>query len=152
MPFSEVDRPNEIPPTVIRPLKAGALSARQAAAMPAGHGGARDMSTRLTCRLVQNLTEDAVLLAKDRMPLLRDTRRTACHVRQIAMYVCHVVLQISQGDIAHAFGRDRTTVRHACSVVEDRRDVGDFDAFIETIERLVASAFAAQAAQDVGRP
>ncbi|WP_348272083.1 helix-turn-helix domain-containing protein [Ensifer sp. Root31] len=75
----------------------------------------------------------------------RRARRAKCHVRQIAMYVCHVVLQISQGDIANAFERDRTTVRHACSVIEDRRDAADFDAFIETIERLVSSAFTAQA-------
>ncbi|WP_457582649.1 helix-turn-helix domain-containing protein [Ensifer canadensis] len=145
MPFIEADSPNEFLPSVVHHLKTVALTAGQVAAIPRGQGGAREMSTRLTCRLVQNLTAEAVRLAADRIPVLRDRRRARCHVRQIAMYVCHVVLQISQGDIANAFERDRTTVRHACSVVEDQRDVAEFDTFVETIERLVASAFTVQA-------
>ena len=42
----------------------------------------------------------------DRVLIRRDRRRMACHVRQIAMYVCHVALRISQTDIGEAFGRD----------------------------------------------
>lgn len=145
MAFIEADGSNESALGVVRILK----TAVPVAGAPCGQGGAREMSTRLTCRLVQNLTADAVQLAASRMPLLGDSRRARCHVRQIAMYVCHVVLQISQGEIAIAFERDRTTVRHACSVVEDRRDVADFDAFVETIERLVGSAFAAQAGEEL---
>ncbi|CAN7225096.1 MULTISPECIES: helix-turn-helix domain-containing protein [Ensifer] len=145
MSFIEADGRNEFSSGTVHHLKTAALTAGQVAAVKRGQGGAREMSTRLTCRLVQNLTAEAVHLAADRIPLLRDRRRAKCHVRQIAMYVCHVVLQISQGDIANAFERDRTTVRHACSVIEDRRDAADFDAFIETIERLVSSAFTAQA-------
>ena len=34
--------------------------------------------------------------------------------------------------------RDRTTVGHACQVVEDRRDEPAFDAFVATLERLAA--------------
>lgn len=100
---------------------------------------------RTVCRAVAQMTGEMVALNAHRVLQRRDRRRELCHVRQIAMYVCHVVLQISQGDIANAFERDRTTVRHACSVIEDRRDAADFDAFIETIERLVSSAFTAQA-------
>jgi hypothetical protein len=37
------------------------------------------------------------------------------------MYVCH--MRSPPGEIAEAFGVDRTTVSHACHVVEDRRDV-----------------------------
>ncbi|WP_343215808.1 helix-turn-helix domain-containing protein [Ensifer sp. M14] len=145
MSFVKADVPSELWPGVVHHLKTATYPAGPVAAMPVGQGGAREMSTRLTCRLVQNLTAEAVLLAADRLPLLRDARRSRCHARQIAMYVCHVVLQIPQSDIAKAFERDRTTVRHACSVVEDRRDLADFDAFLETIECMVASAFAVQA-------
>lgn len=149
MPVTEADRPNEFSRGVVRHLKAAtAATTGHGEAAESRRGGAREMSTRLTCRLVQNLTADAVLLAAGRVALLRDGRRARCHVRQISMYLCHVVLQITQNDIAHAFDRDRTTVRHACSVVEDRRDAADFDAFLETTERLVASAFAAPADQD----
>ena len=44
-------------------------------------------------------------------------------------------------DIGHAFGRDRTTVGHACHVVEDRRDDAAFDNFVSAIERIATAVF-----------
>ncbi|KQV44534.1 hypothetical protein ASE37_01630 [Rhizobium sp. Root268] len=82
-------------------------------------------------------------LVSERVPQRRDRRRAACHVRQIAMYICHVVLQLSLTDIGTAFGRDRTTVGHACNVVEDRRDDKAYDEFVAAIERVVTSVFGA---------
>jgi hypothetical protein len=96
---------------------------------------------RTTCRIVRQVVGEMVLLFGDRVLVRRDRRRLACHVRQIAMYVCHVALRISQTDIGDAFGRDRTTVRHACHVVEDRRDDPVFDDFISAIERIVVAVF-----------
>ncbi|OBZ96445.1 hypothetical protein ADU59_06310 [Pararhizobium polonicum] len=84
-----------------------------------------------------------VMLVGERVPLRRDRRRINCHVRQISMYVCHVVLQISLTDIGYSFGRDRTTVGHACNVVEDRRDDPAFDDFLTSLERVVTSVFGA---------
>lgn len=55
--------------------------------------------------------------------------------RQIAMYLAHVCLGLSQAEVARAFGRDRTTVAHACRRIEDMRDAGGFD---ETVARLEA--------------
>lgn len=97
---------------------------------------------RVACRIVRHLTTEMVMLIGDRVPLRRDMRRDLCHTRQISMYVCHVVLQISQTDIALAFGRDRSTVSHACHVVEDRRDEQAFDDFISAVERMVIAVFA----------
>src|SRR5262245_40218432 len=51
-------------------------------------------------------------------------------VRQVAMYVAHVVLRLNMKDIGRAFGRDRTTVTYACHLVEDLRDDDDFDRII----------------------
>lgn len=62
-------------------------------------------------------------------------------VRQIAMYVAHVVLGLTMKDIGKGFGRDRTTVMHACHLVEDLRDDDDFDQIISRTEHLVAAAF-----------
>jgi hypothetical protein len=67
-------------------------------------------------------------------------RRAAVHRRQIAMYVAHVVLRLSLTDIGIVYGRDRTTVGHACNVVEDRRDDAAYDRFVAGIERIVGSA------------
>ena len=62
-------------------------------------------------------------------------------VRQIAMYVAHVVLGLTMTDIGRGFGRDRTTVMHACHLVEDLRDDRDFDQIIARTEKIVAAAF-----------
>ncbi|MBB5537359.1 helix-turn-helix domain-containing protein [Rhizobium giardinii] len=101
------------------------------------------VAVHLRCRVVRQLTAEMVMLVGERVPLRRDRRRTSCHVRQISMYVCHVVLQISLTDIGYAFRRDRTTVSHACHVVEDRRDDPAFDDFIASVERVVTSVFGA---------
>jgi len=61
-------------------------------------------------------------------------------VRQIAMYLAHVMLGLSMSDIGKAFGRDRTTVMHACHLVEDMRDDIELDGIIGRMERLVALA------------
>ena len=101
------------------------------------------VAVHLRCRVVRQLTAEMVMLVGERVPLRRDRRRTSCHVRQISMYVYHVVLQISLTDIGYAFRRDRTTVSHACHVVEDRRDDPAFDDFIASVERVVTSVFGA---------
>jgi hypothetical protein len=95
----------------------------------------------VACRIVRQLVLEMTAMASDRPLWRRDSRRSTCHVRQIAMYVCHVVLRLSQADIGVAFGRDRTTVGHACNRVEDRRDDVAFDAFVSAIERVVLSVF-----------
>ncbi len=55
--------------------------------------------------------------------------------RQLAMYLCHVVGDMSLRDVASEFGRDRTTVSHACHAIEDRRECPIFDRQIEHLER-----------------
>ena len=96
---------------------------------------------RIACRLVRQMVAELICLLGERVSLRRDRRRFTCQVRQIAMYVCHVALGISMSDIGEALGRDRSTVSHACHVVEDRRDDLAFDDFISTVERLVTAIF-----------
>jgi chromosomal replication initiation ATPase DnaA len=62
-------------------------------------------------------------------------------VRQIAMYVAHVVLGLSMRDVGKGFGRERTTVLHACHLIEDLRDDPDFDRFVAVTERIASVAF-----------
>ena len=49
-------------------------------------------------------------------------RRSIALARQTAMYLAHVVFGLSYTRVGICFGRDRTTVRHACALNEDRRD------------------------------
>lgn len=114
---------------------------RVRAARPLACPAVLSLPPRNTCRIVRQIVLEAVGLASEPPVHRRDSRRHICHVRQIAMYVCHVVLQLSLSDIGAAFGRDRTTAGHACNVVEDRRDDAAFDDFVATIERLVVAVF-----------
>jgi len=62
-------------------------------------------------------------------------RTDTARARQLAMYLSHVVLGRSLTEIGDAFGRDRTTVAHACAVIEDLRDDPAFDAEVSALER-----------------
>ncbi len=75
---------------------------------------------------------------------LRRPGRTAldvARVRQVAMYVAHVTLGLSMAEVGKGFGRDRTTVLHACHLIEDMRDDTDFDRIVTTTERVAEAAF-----------
>jgi chromosomal replication initiation ATPase DnaA len=65
----------------------------------------------------------------------------AAFARQVAMYLAHVVCGLSLTEVGTLFARDRTTVSHACSVVEDRRDDPELDGRLDHLERAVASLF-----------
>ena len=62
------------------------------------------------------------------------SRANVAHARQIAMYLAHVVGQLTLGEISIAFERDRTTVGYAVHLVEDRRDGPFFDNQLEQME------------------
>jgi chromosomal replication initiation ATPase DnaA len=66
-------------------------------------------------------------------------RARIAFARQVAMYLAHVACRLSFTDTGRLFGRDRTTVAHACSVVEDRRDDPVFDHALNLLEWAVHS-------------
>jgi chromosomal replication initiation ATPase DnaA len=66
-------------------------------------------------------------------------RRTeVAFARQAAMYLTYVAYGMSLGRVAAAFGRDRSTVAHACRVMEERRDEPRFDRWMDSLEASVA--------------
>lgn len=65
---------------------------------------------------------------------------SVARVRQIAMYVAHVTLGLSMNEVGRGFGRDRTTVLHACHLVEDMREDGEFDRIVAMTERVAGAA------------
>lgn len=77
---------------------------------------------------------------------LRSSRRGSPPVafaRQVAMYLGHVVCRLSLSEIGTVFSRDRSTVAHACGLVEDQRDDPIFDAKLDYLERAVLALLAA---------
>ncbi len=63
----------------------------------------------------------------------RGSQRVA-FARQVAMYLCHVGFAYSLSRVAAAFGRERSTVGHACHAIEDRREDPLFDGWIGALE------------------
>jgi chromosomal replication initiation ATPase DnaA len=57
--------------------------------------------------------------------------------RQVAMYLAHVHGGLSYTEIGRLFARDRTTVAHACCVIEDRREDAAFDRAIGLLESVL---------------
>ena len=73
---------------------------------------------------------------------LQVTTRGRAHValaRQTAMYLAHIAFGLTLTDVGLLFERDRTTVAHACALIEDRRDDPRFDRVLELLERAVVA-------------
>ncbi|MCH9808571.1 MAG: hypothetical protein K0U74_12640 [Alphaproteobacteria bacterium] len=63
-------------------------------------------------------------------------RATVALARQAAMYLAHTVCGLSLTEVGRLFERDRTTVSHACALIEDQRDDEVFDQLLELLERV----------------
>lgn len=61
-------------------------------------------------------------------------RADVAFARQVAMYLAHVVFSLSYNEVAALFRRERSTVVHACAVVEDARDDADLDERLDKLE------------------
>jgi len=61
-------------------------------------------------------------------------RSNIAGARQLAMYLLHVTMGRTMVEVGDLFGRDRTTVSHACGRIEDRRDSPEFDEIVSTLE------------------
>lgn len=72
-----------------------------------------------------------------------------CQARQICMYLLHTSLSIPYPEIGQLFRRDRTTISHACMVVEDLRDDCDIDLNLTRLESILATIRSLHAGKDV---
>ncbi len=55
------------------------------------------------------------------------------------MYLAHVACGLTMTQIGQLYCRDRTTVAHACHVIEDLRDERQFDFIMTLLERGIRS-------------
>ncbi|MEL7273050.1 MAG: helix-turn-helix domain-containing protein [Pseudomonadota bacterium] len=104
-----------------------------------GHENYRDRVCDLCERTV------AVMLDVPLKSLRQKTRSTAdiALARQVAMYLCHTTFSLLLTEVGLHFKRDRTTVAHACALVEEKRDDLAFDTLICQLEALLVDARAA---------
>lgn len=76
------------------------------------------------------------ILPEDLWSVSRGRARVAL-ARQVAMYLSHVVCGLTLTEVGRLYVRDRTTVGHACGVVEDLRDDATFDRVLDLVETIV---------------
>jgi Bacterial dnaA protein helix-turn-helix len=89
---------------------------------------------RLACEVVRYVTDqEASLLGPTRGSPEQAT------ARQMAMYLTHVGFGMSLQRTAGAFGRDRSTIAHACHKMEDARDIDSIDLLLEQLEQALGA-------------
>ena len=93
-----------------------------------------DLAHSASARLVEVVAAAAAAVPCQRLRQRQRGRRPAAEARQVAMYLAHVVFGLSYTRVGICFGRDRTTVRHACALVEDRRDDPARDMALSALE------------------
>ena len=105
-----------------------------------GFGSLSHPRKRLLARFVVQMTATACTVSTDQLfQASRGTVRVV-RARQISMYLLHTTLSIPYQELGKLFGRDRTTIAHACSVVEDLRDTPAFDDKVAELENVVRMA------------
>jgi chromosomal replication initiation ATPase DnaA len=88
-------------------------------------------------RLVRALVSFVFGVKEDELSAATRSNAKAAYARQIAMYLAHIAFEQSLSRVASAFGRDRTTVSHACHLIEDRRDDQRLDVQLDEMERVL---------------
>ncbi|WP_341992594.1 helix-turn-helix domain-containing protein [Azorhizobium sp. AG788] len=88
----------------------------------------------MLCRLAALLAARQLMCPVETVLLASTREAPVAAARQLAMYLAHVGLGLSQHQVAVGFARHRRTVAHACNRVEDRRDDANFDAQLTDIE------------------
>lgn len=107
-------------------------------ARPAGHRPpSGDNGPERACRLAAGVIAARIGVDLELLLSGSRSRATVAQARQLAMYVANVALGLPQSDVARGFGRDRSTVAHACQRVEDRRDDPAFDEEVGHLEGIV---------------
>lgn len=90
-------------------------------------------------RLIEEIVADIFEVEAIELANATRGRARAALARQVAMYVAHVGYGLTLTEVGQLFRRDRTTVAHACSVVEGRRDDIVFDEAVVLLEMVVRS-------------
>ena len=108
----------------------------------APRGGTRREEVTEICEALHDVLAACFSVSGRELRAPGRTRADICRVRQIGMYVAHVIAGLSMIEVGYGFQRDRSTVAYACHLVEDLRDDPDFERVILMIERIAEAAFA----------
>lgn len=107
-------------------------------------GGKPQTALRATAsaRLAEVATVAAVRIPLAGLRAASRGRKSIALARQTAMYLAHVAFGLSLTRVGICFGRDRTTVRHACALIEDRRDDPALEFGLSALEAALLATMA----------
>ena len=71
-------------------------------------------------RIIEQAVSPAFHVVRDELWTATRGSPSTAFARQVAMYLAHVGCGLTLTEVGRLFARDRTTVAHACSLVEDR--------------------------------
>jgi len=95
---------------------------------------------RLYAQLSRVFVAHEMNVSADKLLAASRSSAAICQARQAAMYLTHVVFGISFTAVGIEFGRDRSTVAHACEQVEWRREDPQLDAVLNRLEWQLRAA------------
>jgi chromosomal replication initiation ATPase DnaA len=94
----------------------------------------RSLSIAMRARLAESAVSTIAGIAVKTIRQRSRGRAPVAQARASAMYLTHVSFGISLTATGRAFGRDRTTVRHACARIELMRDDRDTEFSLSALE------------------
>jgi chromosomal replication initiation ATPase DnaA len=97
-------------------------------------GGRSGPDRETACRFAEALVSASFSIGLAEMRGHTRGPAPAAFARQAAMYLAHVGLRLPLAEVGRYFGRDRTTVAHACKRVEDSRESPTVDRTIASLE------------------
>jgi len=92
-----------------------------------------ESSTSL-CRSIESVVSTALGIGPAEIRAEQRGRAAAAFARQTAMYLAHVHFGLTLSQVGRNFGRDRTTVAHACARIEDCRDDPKVESVLACLE------------------
>ena len=104
-------------------------------------GGSRLDEVSEVCERVQDLLSAFFSISGRELRAEGRLSADISRIRQIGMYISHVVVRLTMQEVGYGFQRDRSTVAHACHVIEDLRDNPEFEILIRKIERIAEITF-----------
>ena len=94
---------------------------------------------RLLATFVNQMVASTFELPSERLLCYNRGNARATRARQISIYLMHTALSFSLLKISRIYNKDRTTIGHACRVIEDLRDTPSFDDRILELEKTIST-------------
>lgn len=110
--------------------------------VPFVSGELDDVTAPALRRMIEHAVSGAFRVSICALQMRSRGRAPVAMARQVAMYLAHVSFGLSLSDVGIMFDRDRTTVAHACRLIEDCRDDPDMDFKLDLLEVTLRDYFA----------